>query len=202
MAYNFVTTKRIESTECPGASFVIKRVTEADRTMLREQNMESSATLRELGVRIKRLSARAARFGDEIAEKKKPDMEAVYDNEKELASILDETDSIVIAKLRPQWIEMFLVAIEGLEIDGTPVTKADVAKGPPELFNEIIGAIRAELGVGETELKNLLPPSTSEEPEIDSTKTRAGSKRRSTTASSVKEIGSTGHETAADTSPS
>lgn len=198
MAYNFVTTKRIESKACKGVTYVVKRITEADRAALHEDNAEQSAELRTLGVKIRRLSRRAEQFAEELANGDIPDADAVHENETELASIMEQTDDIIIGKLRPMWIDRFLTSVEGLTIDGTAVTKDDIAAGPPELYAEIVDSIRGELGIREAELKNLLPPSTSKTSgPVEAEKL----KQADSTASSAKSTGSTKPGTATSGSP-
>lgn len=52
-------------------------------------------------------------------------------------------------------LEWGLDGIEGLEIDGEPATvERLIAKGPEELSQEILRAIRAECGLSEAERKN------------------------------------------------
>jgi len=53
------------------------------------------------------------------------------------------------------YIEWGLEAVEGLEIDGEAATpEALIEKGPMRLAAEILGRIRAECGLSESERKN------------------------------------------------
>ena len=48
-----------------------------------------------------------------------------------------------------------LLGIRGLHIDGAEATPGLLIEaGPEELINEILGSIRAEIGLSETEIKN------------------------------------------------
>jgi hypothetical protein len=53
------------------------------------------------------------------------------------------------------YLEWGLEAIEGLEIDGEAATPETlIEKGPADLAAEILGCIRSECGLGESERKN------------------------------------------------
>ena len=59
------------------------------------------------------------------------------------------------AKIDRAYLEWGLEAVEGLEIDGEAATPESlIEKGPMELAAEILGRIRSECGLSESERKN------------------------------------------------
>jgi hypothetical protein len=57
--------------------------------------------------------------------------------------------------IRRLYLEWGLAKIDGLKIDGSPATLDSlIEKGPEPLTDEIIGSIKAELGLTEDERKN------------------------------------------------
>lgn len=76
------------------------------------------------------------------------------EREAEAALVAGEIDRI--------YLRWGLRGIEGLEIDGAPVTPDSlVEKGPEELVEEVLAAIRREAHLGEDERKNSASPSIS-----------------------------------------
>ena len=63
--------------------------------------------------------------------------------------------SLLGAQLDRMYIEWGLEEVRGLEIDGEPATPASlVERGPEELFQEALAAVKAECGMTEPERKN------------------------------------------------
>ena len=57
--------------------------------------------------------------------------------------------------VRKLYLEWGLAKVEGLKIDGAPASPANlIARGPEELVEEIISAIKTESGLNENERKN------------------------------------------------
>jgi hypothetical protein len=63
--------------------------------------------------------------------------------------------SLLGAQLDRLYIEWGLEEVQGLEIDGEPATPESlVDRGPEELFQEALTAVKAECGLSEQERKN------------------------------------------------
>jgi hypothetical protein len=63
--------------------------------------------------------------------------------------------SLLGAQLDRLYIEWGLEEVRGLEIDGDPATPASlVDRGPEELFQEALAAVKAECGLSEEQRKN------------------------------------------------
>ena len=63
--------------------------------------------------------------------------------------------SLLGAQLDRMYIEWGLEEVRGLEIDGEPATPASlVERGPEELFQEALAAVKAECGLTEQQRKN------------------------------------------------
>ena len=63
--------------------------------------------------------------------------------------------SLLGAQLDRLYIEWGLEEVRGLEIDGEPATTASlVDRGPEELFQEALAAVKAECALNEQERKN------------------------------------------------
>jgi hypothetical protein len=63
--------------------------------------------------------------------------------------------SLLGAQLDRLYIQWGLEEIRGLELDGEPATPQSlIDKGPEDLFQEILGAIKSECGLNEQERKN------------------------------------------------
>ena len=63
--------------------------------------------------------------------------------------------SLLGAQLDRVYIEWGLEEVRGLEIDGEPATPASlVDRGPEAVFQEALGAVKAECGLSEEQRKN------------------------------------------------
>jgi len=63
--------------------------------------------------------------------------------------------SLLTAEIERAYVLWGLAEVGGLEIDGTPATPESlVSRGPEELFQEALMAVRAECGLSEEERKN------------------------------------------------
>jgi hypothetical protein len=63
--------------------------------------------------------------------------------------------SLLSAEIDRLYIEWGLEEIRGLDLDGEPANPQSlVEKGPEDLFREILGAVKAECGLNESERKN------------------------------------------------
>jgi len=94
------------------------------------RRMELSRRVREISQKLQYLEA-----GSELQEK------------IEAGILAQEVDALYLS-----WA---LVSIDGLEIDGTKATPAQlIEKGPEDLTREIIGEIRRQCGLTEGERKN------------------------------------------------
>ena len=72
------------------------------------------------------------------------------------ANALDQIDAgLLQRRIDRAYLEWGLLGIRGLHIDGAEATPGLLIEaGPEELINEILGSIRAEIGLSETEIKN------------------------------------------------
>ena len=65
------------------------------------------------------------------------------------------TQAVLSAELDAEYLRWGLVAIEGLSIDGNPASIPTlIESGPEKLCQEIIAAIKREIGLNEDERKN------------------------------------------------
>jgi hypothetical protein len=63
--------------------------------------------------------------------------------------------NILAQEVDAMYLRWGLVSIEGLEIDGEPATAGQlIEKGPEELTREIVGTIKEQCGLSDTERKN------------------------------------------------
>jgi len=97
--------------------------------------------------------------------------------------------------LKPASIRAGLVSIEGLSVDGEPVTDADglIERGPDALIEEVWLACEAASGLSEEQRKNSSSPGTSAG--------REDGGSGNLNAPNADGAGSTGSETAGGTSP-
>lgn len=84
------------------------------------------------------------------------------DSREELNVEYEKIRLIEESEIFPLWVKWGLVSVEGLLIDGQPVTADSISYGPSELYNEIVRAIESEIGLTQAELKNSASPSTSD----------------------------------------
>jgi hypothetical protein len=161
MAYKYESKQRIESKDCEGVVFTIRHLTEGPRIKLSLEladQYDAVAKLRresaEVAERIRPLldEAKAAQERDDNAAiqeiNRRPDVIAAANFQQKIASI--ENNQIM-----PVYVRALLVAVEGLEIDGQDATpELTITDGPPELYREIVEAVRKELGMSEEEQGN------------------------------------------------
>lgn len=145
--YKHETTRRAESTQFPGVSIILKKMTEKRRQDLRKL----------LGAH----NARVRQIIREQAELEKQD-DATRDMAKWL-DLQDEFDGLMLDKINPVWITWGVKQIEGLEADGKPLSVDDWEEWPSALVNEVVEAVKAESELNGTERKNSELPTTSGE---------------------------------------
>ena len=121
----------VASVTAPGVRFVVERMSFGRRLEL-----------------IRQLKGWLGRLEFVTAGPKGPEREA------EAALLAGEIDRI--------YLRWGLRSVSGIEIDGEPVTPESlVDKGPEELVEEVLRAIRHEAGLNEAERKNCESPSIS-----------------------------------------
>ena len=77
-------------------------------------------------------------------------------------ALLDMEFELVAQQLKPYFLRAALVSIDGLTVDGKPVTPATfVEASPPELADEVHQAIEAHMRLSADQAKNSPSPSTS-----------------------------------------
>ena len=178
MAYQYNSTRKVESETLPGVTFYLRRMTEGRRSALRAKLADHNRRIREI------MKAQA-------------DLEKTPIEERDTASWMelnDEFESILQEKINPQWVSSFLTKVEGLEVDGKSVNCEDWADFPSHFFQEVLDKIKheAELG-GADEIPNSSLPLISHAQE--------GGAVRSTAASSAEGKDGTENETAANIIP-
>ena len=128
----YESTVEVASEKNPGVRFVVERMSFGRRLEL----------IRQLKGLLGKLEFLAAAAGPSA------------DREAEAALLAGEIDRI--------YLRWGLRQVMGLEIDGEPVTAENlIQRGPEELVEEILGAIRREAGLSAVERKNFESPSIS-----------------------------------------
>jgi hypothetical protein len=71
-------------------------------------------------------------------------------------SAIEKLDaSLLTAEIERTYVLWGLTEVGGLDLDGTPATPESlIARGPEELFQEVLQAVKAECGLSEEERKN------------------------------------------------
>lgn len=162
MPYKHDTTRRRESETCPGVTFFLRKMTEGRRLEYRSKLREPNAKLRE----ILREQGKLLEIPAEAR-----------DHDKILA-LQDEYEGLQIEILNPETLKWGVKQIEGLEVDGKPLSLEDWKEWPSHLFEEVLRAVNEESQLNGGEIKNSSLPTTSGE--------LAGLNDRSTTAISVE----------------
>ena len=145
--YAFESKTTLESKTIPGVSFTIRKMTDARRAKFRLQNADILAEL-------------TSKF-------EQRDAPGITDVAKHRAGL--EIEIFLADKINPAWLSWGLISVSGVIADGADVTPANLADGPEELYNEIVGAIKTIAQMTEAEIKNLLSPTTSGLPVVGET---------------------------------
>jgi len=149
----------VESTNCPGVTFTVRRLNKIQRSARDLPVMEARMRYTEISERYFELKA--------IPEQT-PELE------REARMIDYEAGLIINQHLKPASVKAALVSISGMEIDGKPVTAESLlADGSPDadaLIDEIYAACEIASGLTGVQQKNSQSPSTSPEPGDGETK--------------------------------
>lgn len=150
----FVSTVRKESTTFPGVFYTLNKMSEARRSQLRLKIAEPNSQIR---LKLREM---------ERIEKEYPELEARPEElMDQILALAEEMDEIQMNKIDPEWIRWGLKSVEGLEIDDEPATpELLISAGPPKLFSEILGEIKAQAQLNGEEEKNSESPTTSGQP--------------------------------------
>ena len=153
--------KQLLSEAQPGAVVVIRKYSEGIRTDI---------SLQMAGL-ARKLSAKRAEIYEKGAEYRKEYAEAPDDNKPEppafLLELLNEQQAIE-RDMDHIWVNVGLVKIEGIELDGQPITAQTLISDVPEetgLYAEVKSFIKSEFGLSEDVKKNSGSPGTSGEVE-------------------------------------
>ncbi len=161
-----------------------------------ERNRANSRVPREIKQQMTEATVELRPFRDAIADQEKRRALAPAD-EATVSVLLDTVESLEWAHTVPAFIREGLIAIDGLEIDGEPVTARTVDKflgsAPASVVGEVYGAIISASALNPEQQKNSQSPSTSS--------SLAQGDQASTTAGTASETGSTTPATASATSP-
>jgi len=152
--------------------FTLNKMTEGRRINLRLSVADGTAGVRQI-----------------LAEKQALNTES---DVAKIADLLDRLTRIIEDEINPAWVRWGLHAVDGLEIDGEPATvESLIQTGPPELYAEILTAIRHAAGLSEDDQGNSASPTTSG--------ARVDGRTSATSAPPADAPGSTLPETAAST---
>lgn len=164
---NYITKKRIESKACPGVAFTVRTLSEGRR-------IEISMKAGELLAEIDMLRRQAAVVGQKAAALLDDARVALQAGDSgRLAAIAANEDVAEATRLGnrirslerdqvfPLYVAALLASVDGLEIDGSPATAAQWREYPPELYSEIVAAVRLEIGLTGDESGNSQSPGTS-----------------------------------------
>jgi hypothetical protein len=152
---NYTSTIPIESKSSPGVRFTIRKMTKGRRDILEDQQAPFREKLRPLYEELGPLDKERAE-----ATEAKQDFPA--DKLRRWSELLAQIGRIDHREMEPQAVRFVLVSIEGLDIDGEPAKlDAIMERGPDELYDEILAAVKRELGLLPAEASNLPLPSTS-----------------------------------------
>lgn len=145
MSFKYEATRRKESVECPGVTYVLRRMTEGRRMELRKQLGPTQAKIREV-----------LREQGRILELPTKDQDL-----DRLLELQDEYDEAMLTVVNPATIKWGVKQVEGLEVDGKTLGIDEWEEWPSHLFNEILGAVQDESALNGAEIKNLQSPGTS-----------------------------------------
>lgn len=146
--YEYTSTRRVNSVEFPGVSFVLRKMTEERRISLRQKQAEGLDKI----AKIAREMAAIQREPEEVRDRQK------------LAELSDQWDFIQREEISPITLKWGLASMEGLSVDGRPATIDNYREWPSALFDEVLNMIAIEIGLNGAEEKNSESPTTSGAP--------------------------------------
>jgi len=147
MSFKYDGVRRRESTTCPGVVFYLRKMTEGRRLAYRAKLREANAQLRE----IMRDQGKLLEMPEEARDHNK------------IMELQDQYEDLQLTVMNPETIKWGVKQIEGLEVDGKPLTLEDWQEWPSHLFNEILLAVNEESALNGDEIKNSSSPTTSGE---------------------------------------
>ncbi|MCC6591608.1 MAG: hypothetical protein IT168_33285 [Bryobacterales bacterium] len=165
---NYSSKERIESKTCQGVVFVIRKLTEGRRI---ELSLALAETYDKLHLLRREAAKVATRAKSLLAE---ADAARIAGDINKLAEINNHPDTLETIhawkkyynferdSIWPVYCKMLLHSVEGLEVDDNPAPPEMAIKdGPPELYEEILAAVKKQLGLTEEEQGNSESPITS-----------------------------------------
>lgn len=182
---NLESKTTFESKAFPGIKFTIRKYTEGVRHELRRLTAGNGRELNEAGAEMARLRDEyVAAIEADPAAKPTP----------EFLEAISRVDDIRSCQIEPAYVRAAFVSVDGVQIDGRPLTANDVIQSAPrELYTELYTFIADEYGLTEREKGESEPPSICGAAE--------GGSDQSSNAPTASDKDSTSAETAAVISP-
>lgn len=143
---NYKRQVTLQSASIPGVSFTIRQPRYTDRIVVDMKSADSVYQITELQIKAQPL----------FADREK--------NKAELMKINSDITFITNSKINPLWVELCLMRVEGLTIDGDEIAAKNLYEGPPELVQEIVNACKSGVTMESEEIKNFESPSTLAKP--------------------------------------
>jgi hypothetical protein len=172
---DYETTRTVESTEFPGVTYSLYRMTEKRRRELRAKVAQANKVMRDL----MRQQGALMKQGDDDRD------------EMTLVELQEKFDQVVGEELNPAYVLWGVQKIAGLSIRGQELGVEDWAEWPSALFEEVLAAVKAEAEMNGSAKKPLSLATISGDPPVPET-------QKPTTVKSAKSEG-TGTKDAAFT---
>jgi hypothetical protein len=174
---NFVTKTEHQSKVIPGASFVVRKLTEARRIEISMSLAEAYDKIEALRRASLPLRARVAPLLKEAQAMPKEEIAAYLQNlvatNPDFSASMNEqrkVDALEAAEIVPVYLKALLASVGGVTVDDVPLTPDTIADGPPELYAEVVAEIKREMGLTDDESGNSASPSISSAPVDGETK--------------------------------
>lgn len=150
MGHNYESTRTVKSEIFEGVTIYLRKMTEGRRTNLRKQLAEPNRRIREI------LKEQDAIMATE-------EQARTAEQNTKWLDLNDEYDNVHAELIDPVWINWGVKQIEGLQVDGNPLTIAEMSEWPSVFFKEVMDAVKAEAELNGSERKNSESPTTSGE---------------------------------------
>ena len=145
---------RVESAIHPGVFFVLRKRTEGRRIQLRLKMAPVQRELEEALAEVRACGEApyAGTSDEDLTPEQRIERTAWIEASQ---PALDRYFAVRDDKVHPAWVEWGLDRVEGLDIDGEKITGANAVELlPEELYEELLGHIKATAGLGEAQAKN------------------------------------------------